>query len=72
MDGEDAADFFGCVIFNDEVFDELALRCDAPIVEFASKPWKNGDNAYNLGVDGVAVVEWVSPGAVRHAIGADN
>ena len=48
------------------------LRCDVPIVEFASKPRKNGDNAYNLGVNVVAVVEWVSPGAVRNAIGADN
>ncbi len=72
MDGKDEADFFGCVIFNNEDFDELALRCDAPIVEFASKPRKNGDNAYNLGVDGFAMVEWVSPGAVRHAIGTDN
>jgi hypothetical protein len=50
----------------------LALRCNALIVEFASKPQKNGDNAYNLGVDGVGVVEWVSPGGVSHAIGADK
>jgi hypothetical protein len=60
LDSKGVADFFAFVVFTNELPDELVLRSDALVVLSPRQPWKNRDDAPDLGAINKEVVEWVN------------
>ncbi len=71
LDGKGVANFLAFVVFTNGLPDELTLRGDALVVLTPRQPWKNQDDAPDLGAINKEVVEWVNGFGwipVRHSI----
>ncbi len=70
-DSKGVADFLAFIVFPNGLPDELTLHDDALVVLTPLQPWKNRDDAPDLGAINNEMVEWVNGFGwipVRHSI----